>query len=65
MISEKEQFQQDLLESVKQMKSGQPSRLTLIENISICLPAEVIEKWKASGPDWQLRMAKLLSESQP
>jgi hypothetical protein len=22
-------------------------------------------RWKASGPDWQLRMAKLLSESLP
>lgn len=65
MVSEKEQFQQDLLESVKQMKSGQPSRLTLVENISLCLPTEVVAKWKASGADWQLRMAKLLSESPP
>lgn len=65
MPSEKEQFQQDLLDSVKQMKAGQPSRLTLVEDISLCLPAEVIAKWKASGPDWQLRMAKLLSDSQP
>lgn len=66
MSSEKKQFQEDLLESVKQMRSEQASRVTTVSaSISLSLPVEVIERWKASGPDWQLRMAKLLSESQP
>jgi putative transcriptional regulator len=66
MSSEKKQFQEDLLESVKQMRSEQASRVTTVSaSISLSLPVEVIERWKASGSDWQLRMAKLLSESQP
>jgi uncharacterized protein (DUF4415 family) len=43
------------------MRSEQASRVTTVSaSISLSLPVEVIERWKASGPDWQLRMAKLL-----
>ena len=66
MPSEKKQFQEDLLESVRQMRSGKASRLTNIKaDVSLSLPLEVIERWKASGPDWQLRMVKLLIDTQP
>ena len=35
MLSEMEQFQQDLLESVKQMKRGEVSLLTLIATTEV------------------------------
>jgi len=61
MTSEKQRFQQDLLDSVKQMRTGYAARVT----VSLNLPPEVIERWKTSGPDWQSRMEKLLCETQP
>ena len=30
--------------------------------ISLRLPADVIERWKATGPGWQTRMAERLSK---
>jgi len=63
MTSRKKEFQRDLLESVKQMRSGQAARFTPVGtqppekdtvNISLRLPAEVIERWKATGPGWAL-----------
>ncbi len=30
--------------------------------VTLRLPADVIEKWKATGPDWQVRMAAHLSK---
>ena len=70
MPSEKEDFQRDLLESVKQMRSGQAARLTqgeapAAEEVSLRLPVEVIERWKATGPGWQQRMSDLLSKTAP
>ena len=41
-------------------RSENPKRL-----ISIRLPADVIEKWRASGPGWQTRMAEKLSRVAP
>lgn len=65
-----EDFQRDLLESVKQMRSGQAARLTKVETpaaeeVSLRLPVEVIERWKATGPGWQQRMSDLLSKTAP
>jgi uncharacterized protein (DUF4415 family) len=37
--------------------SPNPRRL-----ISLRLPADVIERWRATGPGWQTRMAKRLSK---
>ncbi len=74
MTSEKEEFQLDLLESAKQMRSGQTARLTPVGtqsaekdavNISLRLSVDVIERWKATGPGWQQRMADLLTEAAP
>ncbi|MYM90885.1 hypothetical protein GTP91_27385 [Rugamonas sp. FT82W] len=70
MPSEKEDFQRDLLESVKQMRSGQAARLTQVESpaaeeVSLRLPVEVIERWKATGPGWQQRMSDLLTKTAP
>ncbi|TFW19459.1 hypothetical protein E4L98_16235 [Duganella callida] len=56
------------------MRAGQAGRVTKIHlssgapvtvDISLQLATDVIERWKASGPDWQLRMAKLLTEGTP
>ena len=41
-------------------RSENPKRL-----ISIRLPENVIQKWKASGPGWQTRMAEKLSRAAP
>ncbi|RFP14754.1 hypothetical protein D0T23_12195 [Duganella sp. BJB475] len=74
MPSEKEQFQRDLLESAKQMRSGQATRITQLEpqqtaggavDVSLRLPVDVIERWKATGPGWQQRMSDLLSKTAP
>lgn len=69
MSSEKDQFQRDLLESVRQMRAGESARVTVVDTsaatveISLRLPAEVIERWKATGPGWQGRMAEVLSNA--
>lgn len=69
MSAEKDQFQRDLLESVRQMGAGESARVTVVDTsaatveISLRLPAEVIERWKATGPGWQSRMAKVLSDA--
>ncbi|WP_332856323.1 BrnA antitoxin family protein [Duganella sp. S19_KUP01_CR8] len=71
MPSEKEEFQRDLLESVKQMHLRQAARLTqpgaqqATEGVSLLLPVDVIERWKATGPGWQQRMSDLLSKTAP
>jgi putative transcriptional regulator len=69
MSSEKDQFQRDLLESVKQMRSGQVARRTQIDTekveVALRLPVEAFERWKATGPGWQERMSDLLSNAIP
>jgi uncharacterized protein (DUF4415 family) len=55
----------DLYEGKKLVRRGRPP----IENprrlLSLRLQPQVIEKWKASGPGWQTRMAKVLERSAP
>lgn len=69
MSFEKDQFQRDLLESVRQMRAGESARVTVVETlpttveISLQLPAIVIERWKATGPGWQSRMEDVLSNA--
>lgn len=69
MSSEKDQFQRDLLESVRQMRAGESVRVTVVDTsaatveISLSLPSEVIERWKATGPGWQSRMVEVLSNT--
>ena len=41
-------------------RSGDPKKL-----ISIRLPETVIQKWRATGPGWQTRMAEKLSRVVP
>jgi len=42
-------------------RAGRPVSLNPKKLITIRLSANVIEKWKATGPGWQTRMAKRLA----
>jgi uncharacterized protein (DUF4415 family) len=41
-------------------KAGRPKSTNPKQMISLRLPPEVIDRWKATGPGWQTRMAKRL-----
>lgn len=43
-------------------KGGRPISPNPRKLISLRLPADVIELWKATGPGWQTRMAERLSK---
>ena len=43
-------------------RPGRPVSPNPRKLISIRLPAHVIERWKATGPGWQTRMAERLSK---
>ena len=43
-------------------KGGRPLSLNPRRLISLRLPADVIERWRATGPGWQTRMAERLSK---
>ena len=52
----------EMLLRAKINKGGRPSSPTPRKLISLRLPADVIERWKATGPGWQTRMADRLSK---
>jgi len=52
----------EMLARAKVRKGGRPVSANPKKLISIRLPADVIERWKATGPGWQTRMAERLSE---
>ena len=52
----------DMLARAKMNKGGRPVSPNPRKLISLRLPAEVIERWKATGPGWQTRMAERLSK---
>lgn len=43
-------------------KGGRPKSANPRKLISIRLPTDVIERWKATGPGWQTRIAARLSK---
>lgn len=43
-------------------KGGRPRSASPRKLISIRLPVDVIERWKATGPGWQTRIAERLSK---
>jgi uncharacterized protein (DUF4415 family) len=51
----------DMLARAKVNKGGRPVSPNPRKLISLRLPADVIERWKATGPGWQTRMAERLS----
>jgi uncharacterized protein (DUF4415 family) len=46
-------------------KGGRPCVLNPRKLISIRLPEDVIQRWRATGPGWQTRMADRLAKVQP
>ena len=44
-------------------KRGRPVTANPRRLLTLRLPADVIERWKATGPGWQTRMADRLSKS--
>lgn len=51
-----------MLARAKINKGGRPLSPNPRKLISLRLPADVIERWKATGPGWQTRMAERLSK---
>jgi uncharacterized protein (DUF4415 family) len=43
-------------------KGGRPRSTNPKKLISLRLPVEVIERWRATGPGWQTRIAERLSK---
>ncbi len=51
----------EMLARAKVNKGGRPLSPNPRKLISLRLPVDVIERWKATGPGWQTRMAERLS----
>ena len=52
----------DMLARARVNRGGRPVSPNPRKLISLRLPADVIERWKATGPGWQTRMAERLSK---
>lgn len=55
----------DMLARGKVNKGGRPRSEDPKKLISIRLPETVIQRWRATGPGWQTRMAERLSRVVP
>jgi uncharacterized protein (DUF4415 family) len=53
---------EEMLARAKIRKGGRPRSPNPRKLISLRLPANVIARWKATGPGWQTRMAERLSK---
>ena len=53
---------EEMLSRAKVKKGGRPRSPNPRKLISLRLPANVIARWKATGPGWQTRMAERLSK---
>ena len=53
---------EDMLARARINKGGRPRSLNPRRLISLRLPTDVIERWRATGPGWQTRMAERLSK---
>ena len=53
---------EEMLARAKVNKGGRPLSPNPRKLISLRLPADVIERWKATGAGWQTRMAERLSK---
>lgn len=57
--------QADLRRGQETVRRGRPRVASPRRLLSLRLPPEVIESWKATGPGWQTRMAEVLERSTP
>ncbi len=55
----------DLYHGDKLVRRGRPKLENPRQLLSLRLPPVVIERWKATGPGWQTRMAETLEKSAP
>jgi uncharacterized protein (DUF4415 family) len=53
---------EDMLARAALRKGGRPKSENPRQMISLRLPPDVIERWKATGPGWQTRMAEKLAK---
>ena len=53
---------EEMLSRASLKKGGRPVSTNHRKPISLRLPTEVIERWRATGPGWQTRMAERLSK---
>ena len=51
----------DMLARAVVNKGGRPVSANPRKLISLRLPADVLDRWKATGPGWQTRMAERLA----
>jgi uncharacterized protein (DUF4415 family) len=52
----------EMLSGMVMKKRGRPLAANPRKLLSLRLPADVIARWKATGPGWQTRMAERLSK---
>ena len=57
------EFTEEMFARAALNKGGRPISSIPRKLISLRLPADVIERWKATGPGWQTRMAERLSRA--
>lgn len=55
----------EMLARGKVNKGGRPRLASPRKLISIRLPEELIQRWRATGPGWQTRMAERLAKVRP
>ena len=51
-----------LYDGKKPVRRGRPPARNPKKQVTIRLPADVLERWKATGPGWHTRMAQRLSD---
>ena len=56
---------EEMLARGKANKGGRPRSRNPRKLISIRLPEDVIQRWRATGPGWQTRMAERLTKVPP
>ena len=44
-------------------KGGRPRSISSHLAVSLRLPVEIVDRWKATGPGWQTRMVERLSKT--
>jgi uncharacterized protein (DUF4415 family) len=54
---------EEMLERAVVKKGGRPLSASPRQLISLRLPAEVVARWRATGPGWQTRMAERLAKT--
>lgn len=64
-ITEEWLVEADLHHGPKLVRRGRPRLANPRRLLSLRLPADVIERWRATGPGWQTRMAEALEKSAP